>query len=205
MKKLIVGKNVKLRALETEDLPKLKELRNRKEVRIHVREYRILGMINQKEWFNSLFKENPPKAIMFAVLNMKNSLIGICGLTYIDWKNRNAEISILLSLKNWQKRKESKDTISLLIKYGFGELNLHRLWVEVWKKLKKFLTKIRRYFVIAFQCPLDIKKINWKIAVKFDGFSDHTLGITAPIIFTILKNKGGARKILIEKHVKMKN
>lgn len=132
MKKLIVGKNVKLRALETEDLPKLKELRNRKEVRIHVREYRILGMINQKEWFNSLFKENPPKAIMFAVLNMKNSLIGICGLTYIDWKNRNAEISILLSLKNWQKRKESKDTISLLIKYGFDELNLHRLWVEIY-------------------------------------------------------------------------
>jgi len=74
--------------------------------------------------------------------------------------------------------------------------------VEVWKKLKKFLTKIRRYFVIAFQCQLDIKKINWKIAVKFDGFSDHTLGITAPIIFTVLKNQSNARKILIEKHVR---
>ena len=28
-------------------------------------------------------------------------------------------------------------------------------------------------------------------AVKFDGFSDHILGITTPIIFTILNNSKG--------------
>ncbi len=53
--------------------------------------------------------------------------------------------------------------------------------------------------------PLDINKINWKKAIKFDGLSDHTLGITAPIVFTILKNKQHSKKILIEKHVKTKN
>ena len=26
---------------------------------------------------------------------------------------------------------EAKNTIELLINYGFGELNLHRLWVEI--------------------------------------------------------------------------
>lgn len=52
--------------------------------------------------------------------------------------------------------------------------------------------------------PLDFKKINWKEAVKFDGFSDHTMGITAPIIFTILKKKNDAKEIMIEKHVKLK-
>ena len=50
-----------------------------------------------------------------------------------------------------------------------------------------------------------IDKIDWKNAIKYDGFSDHTLGITAPLIFTMLKKQQNAKNILIEKHVKLKN
>jgi sialic acid synthase SpsE len=53
--------------------------------------------------------------------------------------------------------------------------------------------------------PLEFKKINWKKAVKFDGFSDHTMGIIAPILFAALKKQQKSSKILIEKHVKIKN
>ena len=41
--------------------------------------------------------------------------------------------------------------------------------------------------------------------MKFDGFSDHTLGITAPIFFASLKKSKNAKSIMIEKHVKLKN
>ena len=127
---MIEGKHISLRALEEEDLGTLKKWRNDKRNRIHTREYRLLNMINQKDWFESIHKDNPPKIIMFGVTNKKGNLIGISGLTYIDWKNKHAEISIILSLDDWQKTKEAKDTISLLMNYGFGELNMHRLWVE---------------------------------------------------------------------------
>ena len=53
--------------------------------------------------------------------------------------------------------------------------------------------------------PLKFSKINWKKALNYDGFSDHTLGITAPILFTILKKQKKAEQILIEKHVKLQN
>tara|TARA_B110000881_G_scaffold86391_1_gene75688 strand:- start:935 stop:1207 length:273 start_codon:yes stop_codon:yes gene_type:complete len=53
--------------------------------------------------------------------------------------------------------------------------------------------------------PLNFNKINWKKAVNFDGFSDHTMGITAPILFTILKKQKKSKQIIIEKHVKLKN
>ncbi len=128
---MIEGKYVNLRALEDSDLIMLKKWRNDKRNRIHTREYRLLNMINQKNWFESIHAENPPKVIMFGATNKKHDLIGVCGLTYIDWKNKHAEISIILSLKDWQTTKEAKDTISLLIDYGFGELNMHRLWVEI--------------------------------------------------------------------------
>lgn len=130
---MIFGKSVNLRSLEERDLNDLKKWRNLPQTRIHTREFRLLNMINQKSWFESLHTQNPPKYIMFGVENTNGKLIGVCGLTYIDWKNRHAEISIILSLKNWQKLKQAKETVNLLQNYGFGELNLHRLWVEIFE------------------------------------------------------------------------
>lgn len=125
------GKFVKLRALEEEDLTLLKEWRNSQHVRKTTREFRLLDMINQKKWFESIHNTYPPKDIMFGVLNKKNRLIGVTGLTYIDWKNRHAEISIYLAVEKWQKTKEAQDIINLITEYGFGELNMHRLWAEI--------------------------------------------------------------------------
>jgi len=53
--------------------------------------------------------------------------------------------------------------------------------------------------------PLKFDKINWKKALTYGGFSDHTLGIIAPIVFTTLKKKLGSKKVFIEKHVKSIN
>ena len=128
---MIEGKHVNLRALEKEDLEILKIWRNDRRTRIHTREYRLLNMINQYEWFESLHKQNPPSAIMFGIENKKRKLIGVCGLVYIDWKNRHAEISNIISMNKWQKSKEAKNTLELLTNYAFNELNLHRLWVEI--------------------------------------------------------------------------
>tara|TARA_Y100000741_G_scaffold330827_1_gene285704 strand:+ start:10223 stop:10948 length:726 start_codon:yes stop_codon:yes gene_type:complete len=53
--------------------------------------------------------------------------------------------------------------------------------------------------------PLEFRKIKWNNALKFDGFSDHTEGIIAPVIFTALKKEKKSKNIYIEKHVKLKN
>ena len=73
-------------------------------------------------------------------------------------------------------------------------------------KIKKILNKNKLTFCYCIsEYPTDFKKINWKELKKFDGFSDHTLGITAPIIFAVIKNQIKAKEIFIEKHVKLKN
>ena len=53
--------------------------------------------------------------------------------------------------------------------------------------------------------PLNFNKINWKKAVNFDGFSDHTMDITAAILFATLKKQKKSKQIIIEKHVKLQN
>jgi len=74
------------------------------------------------------------------------------------------------------------------------------------KKIDKIFSKNKKTFCYCIsKYPTNINKINWKTAIKFDGFSDHTLGITASIIFAILKKQNNSSDILIEKHVKLKN
>ena len=74
------------------------------------------------------------------------------------------------------------------------------------QKIKKIFRKNQTIFCYCISdYPTLIEKINWKEAIKYDGFSDHTLGIAAPLIYTILKMQQGSKKILIEKHIKLSN
>jgi N,N'-diacetyllegionaminate synthase len=74
------------------------------------------------------------------------------------------------------------------------------------KKLQNIFLKNKVTFCYCISdYPLNFNKINWKKAVNFDGFSDHTMGITAPILFAILKKQKKSKQIIIEKHVKLEN
>ena len=74
------------------------------------------------------------------------------------------------------------------------------------KKILKIFSKNNKTLCYCIsEYPLEFEKIDWAMALQYDGFSDHTMGIMAPIIFTILKKMKNSKKIYIEKHVKLKN
>ena len=74
------------------------------------------------------------------------------------------------------------------------------------KKISRIFSKNRKIFCYCIsEYPLRIEKIDWRLALQYDGFSDHTMGIMAPIIFTSLKKINNSKEIYIEKHVKLKN
>jgi len=73
------------------------------------------------------------------------------------------------------------------------------------KRIKNIFTKNKTTFCYCIsKYPLGFNEINWKKAVKYNGFSDHTMGIIAPIVYAILKKQQNATSIMIEKHVKLK-
>ena len=74
------------------------------------------------------------------------------------------------------------------------------------KNIEHIFQKNKKLFCYCIsEYPLKISKINWHDAIKFDGFSDHTTGITAAILFTTLKKLKNSKFVFIEKHVKLKN
>jgi sialic acid synthase SpsE len=74
------------------------------------------------------------------------------------------------------------------------------------QKIKSIFKKNNTTFCYCIsKYPTKFTEINWKEAMKYDGFSDHTIGITAPILFTTLKKINGSKNIIIEKHIKLLN
>ena len=74
------------------------------------------------------------------------------------------------------------------------------------KKIENIFSKNQKIFCYCIsEYPAQMNKIDWKNAIKFDGFSDHALGIIAPIIFAVLKKQQKSKNILIKKHVKLNN
>jgi RimJ/RimL family protein N-acetyltransferase len=141
---MLSGKKTYLRAIEKEDLPTLMHWRNKPHMRKFFREYRELGLDQQMSWYqNIVLGDN--RVRMFAILNSEKQLIGACGLCYIDWINRNADFSIYIGHDNMYIDDElAIDVSHTMIKYAFEELNLHRLWAEIYEidtaKTKMFNT-----------------------------------------------------------------
>ena len=130
---MLKGKVVGLRAIEEDDLEVLLNWRNQPEYRFFFREYRELNSENQKKWYDTKVMADEHTR-MFSIIELDSgNLIGACGLCYIDWPNRCADFSIYIGKDNlYIDEIYAVDASNVLINYGFDELNLHRLWTEIY-------------------------------------------------------------------------
>lgn len=117
---------VRFRAIEREDLVQLRDWRN--QLMDNFRQYRHLNTLNQEEWLRRITEGN--EHIMMAVENYGGYLVGVVGMTYIDWVRRSAEASIYIA-RAYGGKGYGKAALRSLIDYGFGELGFHRIWAEI--------------------------------------------------------------------------
>lgn len=156
---MIKGDVVGLRAIEKEDLVTLLGWRNKPEFRLFFREYRELGIDNQLQWYEK-YVLNDPNTRMFAIVELKSKeLIGACGLCYIDWINRSADFSIYIGKDDvYIDDVYANDAAKVMEKYGFEELNLHRLWAEIYSIDQK---KINFFKELLFEKEGRFKETHW--------------------------------------------
>ena len=132
---MIKGKKVYLDAIEVEDLELLREWRNLPEFKKCFREYREINSDMQKLWYdNKVVNDN--QTIMFAIRSNDNQeLVGCCGLCYINWVNRNADLSLYIGKDKAyiDDRGLAEESCQLLLDYGFKELGLRKVWTEIYE------------------------------------------------------------------------
>jgi len=145
---MITGKLTGLRAVETSDLEQLKHWRNLPSFRRNFREVRELNNDNQQKWFQ-LLQNNAARDYMFSIVDLKdNSLIGACGLLYINWMIRSADFSFYIGKDEHyiDDKGYAEDAVNLLVNYGFNNLNLHKIWMELYEFDNKKLDFFRNKF-----------------------------------------------------------
>ncbi len=144
---MIKGKKVGLRPVEKEDLLILRDWRNISEFRKNFREVRELSLADQEVWFNNLQKTKHIN-FMFTIIDLTTQKpIGAAGLLYINWIIRSADFSFYIGDKEKYIAHDnvSKEAVKLLIDYGFKNLNLHKIWMELYeydsKKINFFINE----------------------------------------------------------------
>ncbi|SDG75395.1 GNAT family N-acetyltransferase [Winogradskyella thalassocola] len=132
---MIKGKKVGLRALEREDLKFLRDWRNNVDFRRNFREVRELSLTDQEKWFESI-QNTKHINFMFTIVNIEtNEPIGAAGLLYINWINRSADFSFYIGKDDIyiDDKEVSNEAAKLLVDYGFNNLNLNKIWMELYE------------------------------------------------------------------------
>lgn len=143
---MLVGEIVYLRSIEKDDLEVLRNWRNIPNFKKNFREYREVSKSMQIDWFENIVNGDR-NTIMFAICEKQtNKLLGCCGLCYINWVQRFADISLYIGHKGLYIDNEgfAKEACKLLFDYAFNELAMHKVWTELYEydeKKIEFYTK----------------------------------------------------------------
>lgn len=142
----MVGKGeIKLRAIEINDLELIQKWRNNPELRKFFREYRDFSVLQINNWYENMIHS---KDFEMFIICSKDQPVGVTGLTYIDWTNRHADVHFYIGNNgSWIEDKISPVALELILSYGFNTLNLNKLWAEIYEidVLKTSFFKKRKF------------------------------------------------------------
>ncbi len=129
---MILGEKVRLRPIERDDLPRFVEWFGDPEARRHLLIYLPFSLAQEARWFENLLgRLERQQDVMLAIETADGVHIGNVGLHSIDWKNRAAELGILIGDKAYWSQGYGTDAIRTLLDLAFGEMNLHRVFLRV--------------------------------------------------------------------------
>ncbi|RLC66916.1 MAG: N-acetyltransferase [Chloroflexi bacterium] len=129
---MIIGDKVRLRPIERDDLPRFVEWFSDPEVRYYLAVYLPFSMAQEERWFEDLQERiERQETLVLAVETRDGVHIGNVGLHSIDWKNRSAELGIVIGEKTYWGQGYGTDAIRTLLGLVFGEMNLHRVFLRV--------------------------------------------------------------------------
>lgn len=127
---LLQGDKVYLRPLNGEDAEQYYHMFYEKETRYltgtqsHITKEQIAGYIERKAGDDSA-------VLLLIALQGNDEVIGDIAIQDIDRNNRNANLRIAIGDREHQGQGYGREALLLMLDYGFGILNLHRIELEV--------------------------------------------------------------------------
>ena len=133
---MLIGKNVRLRALEKEDAHNCTRWLNDPEVIKFLYMNSPISFAMEEKWFESQLLKSPNEGQVFAIeVLVKDQwvYIGNTGLDKIEPVNAQAEFGIFIGEKEFWNKGCGKEAARLILKHGFEDLNLNRIYLYVFE------------------------------------------------------------------------
>lgn len=120
------SKNVVLRPLSMDDIPRLHRWINDPEVRHFLKADMPFTLGEEEEWVKGLAKRKP-EHIILAIETAEGQHIGNMGLHSINWRSRTATTGAMIGEKEFWGKGYGTEAKMLLLHYAFDTLNLRRI------------------------------------------------------------------------------
>ncbi len=138
----LYGERIRLRAAEKEDIPVFVRWINDPDVTENLLFVAPWSRFEEESWFENMMKRPAVEHILVIEIHddklHSNYLpIGTCSFINIDWRNRLAEIGIMIGEKAYWDKGYGSETMRLMLDHGFSSLNFNRIWLQVYSKNKR--------------------------------------------------------------------
>ncbi len=123
----IEGKTVNLSPVDAEHLDLYIKWENSEEIRKFARNVHPLTLEECKQRYFEEKQDYPDRIIFEIWYKPENKPIGKAEFHRIRWIDRKGEIGLVIGEKEYWGRNLATEAATLLIKYGFEELNFHKI------------------------------------------------------------------------------
>ena len=121
--------DIYLKRIEKDDLDNLLEWRNDPGLMRFFRQKTFLSKIEHYNWFEAIQLDKTIEMFKVDCEDEYYAMVGVCGLTSIDYINSRAEFSLYIG-PEYQRKGIGKQVLNLLLDQAFNKFNLHLVWGE---------------------------------------------------------------------------
>ena len=129
---IIKGDRINLRKLRKSDAESVQKHAKDKEISRYTTLPYPYKLKHAQDFINLTHKKMRKKESYELGIELKETknIIGMMGLIHVDYKNKNAEVGYWLGKKYW-KQGLTTESLKLMLKFGFRELKLERIYAKV--------------------------------------------------------------------------
>lgn len=133
---MILGERVRLRGLDKQDLPICVVWLNDPDVRQGLNRYLPLSIDQEESWYKDISSHPPEEMPMIIeISDKKDSWIPIGCTSFVNYlpRDRSAEFGVFIGEKKYWQQGYGNEVTRLMLKHGFNNLNLHRIYLRVFE------------------------------------------------------------------------
>lgn len=170
------GYGVQLGALEHGHVERIRKWRNDAKIYKWTRQFEPITHMHHMKWYESLCGDPSRKMMLVSKKDAAGGelVLGVAGLTDVDYVNRHAEFSLYIDPKQ-QRKGYGEAALKTLFDYGFRVLNLNKIYGETFSNNVDAIACFRKIGMdlVGTRSSHYFRDGEWLNAIMFEIFEDH--------------------------------